>query len=941
MKYSLAVLIVAAVLLSACSTAPVPVEVLQGRFETLEGFEVERVASSQLVGSVVNMTFDPAGRPALAIERAGVFLLVDGDGDGVFEKTLEYANQIHTAHGMHYLGPGDLLVHAEGPDGPGLYRLLDRDRDDRAEEVQLIALSDGDIQEHGPHQILEGADGHLYVLFGNHAYPEVRVSPDSPSRGLREDQLLPRYLDPRGHANRIRAPAGTIHRLSPDLSEWRQLAAGFRNPFDIAFDASGELFTFEADMEWDLGLPWFKPVRILHVIPGADYGWRTGSGKFPSYYLDTLPSVDEVGRGSPTGIAFYDHDVYPERFDGALFMGDWSRGRIRVLFPRAEGASFQGDTHDFLIGEPLNVTDLDVGPDGSLYFATGGRLTTGGVFRVRYTGPTREPVEKSRLHEILDQPMARSAWGRESLRKARAEEGDAWGPQMRRVLEDSDEIGQRRLRALEYLQVLGPPPDRELLVRLARDPDPLLRAGAVFLLGTHPFAEVEEPLDEALRDSDPVVARRACEAVVRSGWDGTKHPRLVDSLFELLGRPDRFLRTAARIALTRTAPDLWLDRVTAERVENAPRSALEALLALVHAQRSLAHRNLLYRRLTSFRLQELDNETLLSYLRVLQLTLIRSPRVSLSTPYGKALSAELGPFLLRRFPSGDHRLDRELQAVMAYLQTPGAIEAILTHLAPDQPQEEQIHSIYCLRAINRDWTRSQRDRLIDWFERAWRFRGAASMQGYMDALWDSALRLLPAEERQLAEARREAMLEERTQQLAWLAAADDDSTPSDSVLRNMSFPELSDYLELDPMSYARATLEEGRRVFYRAKCVDCHVFGSEGRGGGPDLSTVVKRFRRREILESIMYPSLVVSDQYTALQVETRDGESLLGMLAAEDSTTLTLIDATGRRLEIAKSSILSRRRSTESLMPEGLLESMSLRELTSLFLFLEQEPEF
>ena len=49
-----------------------------------------------------------------------------------------------------------------------------------------------------------------------------------------------------------------------------------RNPFDIAFNHDGELFTYDADMEWDIGEPWYRPTRINHVISGAEFGFRNG-----------------------------------------------------------------------------------------------------------------------------------------------------------------------------------------------------------------------------------------------------------------------------------------------------------------------------------------------------------------------------------------------------------------------------------------------------------------------------------------------------------------------------------------------------------------------------------------------------------------------------------------------------------------------------------------
>ena len=342
-----------------------------GRFRTAEGFRVESAAAPELFGSVVNMTFDAAGRPLLALEGEGLALLEDSDGDGVYDRRIDIAPQVETAHGLYVMGPGDLLVHANGDgrlaeaagvegevrsngsvEDTGLYRLRDTDGDDRVDSVEQIARATGRIQEHGPHTIARGPDGALYLLYGNYSGPDVRLAESSALRELQEDQLLPRILDPRGHANSLRAPGGTLYRVDLETNTWERLSGGLRNPFDLAIGAAGEVFAYEADMEWDRGLPWFRPTRVVHLIPAGDYGWRTGAGKFAFYEIDTLPGVVDVGRGSPVGVAFYYHHAYPERYQGAYFMGDWSRGRIRVLFPERAGATWTGEAHDFVLGEP-------------------------------------------------------------------------------------------------------------------------------------------------------------------------------------------------------------------------------------------------------------------------------------------------------------------------------------------------------------------------------------------------------------------------------------------------------------------------------------------------------------------------------------------------------------------------------------------------------------
>ena len=919
-------------------------EIIHGRYVTPEGFEVEEVMGADRLGSIINMTFDPDGRPALSTEEGGILLLLDEDDDGKPETVREFTSEVQRAQGMHYLGPGDLLVQANGAQGLGLYRLRDADGDDRAEQVEFVIASRGNLaSEHGPHAIVQGPDGFLYFLYGNHSSPTVALDVNSPSRDLGEDHLLPRYVDPRGHAALIRAPAGTIFRADPDLEQWSQIAGGFRNPYDLAIDAAGEVFVFEADMEWDVGLPWFRPVRVLHVVPGGDYGWRTGSSKFQPYYLDTLPSVDAVGRGSPVGIAFYQHHVYPERFHGALFMGDWARGRIRVIFPEPAGASYSGETIDFLLGEPLNVTDLDIGPDGLLYFSTGGRLTRGGLYRVRYKGQSHQP-DLNGTNKILNQPMPRSAWGRKSLAQAKERMGSGWQKDLTAVLMDGEQSSSKRLRALEGLQILGPNPSLDSLVQLIADRDPRIRMASIFLLGTYPLEAAGAVLVKSLSDLEPAVVRRACEALVRAGLDPSTAAKWVGGLDQrlmaLLEHEDRFVRYAARMTLTRIDREAWATDVLNT---SSPRKTVEGLLALIYTQSSIEEANQIFNRLEQLEPAELTESVYLDYLRVLQLALVRDPGAD-DAVTREGFKRRIGERLLAGFPHSDRLVNRELQILLAYLHPSGAIAKLLRYLAANETQEQQVQTIYCLRAIQQEWTKEQRAQLLEWFyEVGWHFRGGVSMGGYLDNLWESSLEILPEDERKIAENRQDEFLRERARKAMELTAETTEEDGRAKALLHMSFQELSEYFEYDPTSYEEGDPEEGRKVFYRVKCVNCHIFGVEGTGGGPDLTTVVKRFRRSEILESIMYPSKVISDQYTALRVrvEGPEGqEEINGMLAGENDTILTLITAAGDRVEIPKQQIALRAESDVSIMPEGLLDAMSVQDLINLFVFLERSPE-
>src|SRR3546814_5570254 len=74
------------------------------------------------------------------------------------------------------------------------------------------------------------------------------------------------------------------------------------------------MFTFYSDMEWDFGLPWYRPTRICHVTSGSEFGWRTGNGKLDPALPDNLPPVVNIGPGSPTSVLHARNAKFPENY---------------------------------------------------------------------------------------------------------------------------------------------------------------------------------------------------------------------------------------------------------------------------------------------------------------------------------------------------------------------------------------------------------------------------------------------------------------------------------------------------------------------------------------------------------------------------------------------------------------------------------------------------
>src|SRR5262249_39664074 len=136
-----------------------------------------------------------------------------------------------------------------------------------------------------------------------------------------------------------------------------------------------------------IGEPWYRPTRVNHIISGAEFGFRNGSGKWPVYYVDSFGTVVDIGPGSPTGITFGYGSAFPQRYRDALFISDWSFGKLRAFHLKSEGASSRAEVEEFLSGQPLALTDVVINPtDGAMYFAVGGRRTKSALYRVTYTG---------------------------------------------------------------------------------------------------------------------------------------------------------------------------------------------------------------------------------------------------------------------------------------------------------------------------------------------------------------------------------------------------------------------------------------------------------------------------------------------------------------------------------------------------------------------------
>ncbi len=382
-----------------------------------DGFKITQIAADDVASNIFSMTVDDLDRPVVS-GPGYIRTLIDDDGDNVFESFKQFSDGPATgAQGLLFLDDS-LLCTGDG----GLLRYMDVDRDGVADGPPelLVELKTGG--EHTAHAIRLGLDGNYYLIAGNHT-----DIPDSESRNSLRDEC------PNAHA-------GFLMRISPDFKHSDIVLSGFRNAYDFDINLDGEFIVYDSDGERDVSLPWYRPTRVFRMRPGDDAGWVSEGWKRPSRYYDMPETIADTGRGSPTGVCTCLTPDFGAEYLEAVFVADWTFGRIRVIKRDLE-------TGDYLPVENLAtptgtlgfaVTDLEMDSRGSLLISVGGRGTKGGVYRIERTAESHARVEpearelmQQRLMPLSDIIMATGMHG--PFEPARIRELESEGASQREV----------------------------------------------------------------------------------------------------------------------------------------------------------------------------------------------------------------------------------------------------------------------------------------------------------------------------------------------------------------------------------------------------------------------------------------------------------------------------------------------------------------------------
>lgn len=811
-------------------------------FNLLPGFQVERLydVPHATQGSWVCLTVDQKGR-LIASDQGGngLYRIVPPPiGSDAPTRVEKLKVNVTAAQGM--LAAFDSLYVLVNGGPSAVVRLRDTTGDDNYDEVVRLREIQG-ANEHGPHGLCLSPDGEwIYLICGN----DTRVPEKESSRVPRnwdEDRLLPYHPDPFGFCQNHPPTGGFVCRFDRDAKNWELVSSGLRNPYDLDFSPAGELFTFDADMEDDMGTAWYRPTRVCHVVSGSDYGWRNGSGKWHPEYADTLPPVVDIGPGCPVGVTFGTGANFPQKFQEALFILDWSFGTVYAVHLEPSGASWTGKAEEFLSRAPLPLTDAVVGHDGALYFTIGGRNLESALFRATWVGK--------------DEAIAASA----SV--------------------TNDDSG-----------------------------------------GT--FAEMRD--------------HRRRLATFHHRFDDPS--KVISAVVPHLGHSDRFIRHAARIALEFQDPMSWGKTVLGL---NDPQAVITGVVALARQGDKSLHATLL-RKLGELEFRSLSHAEQLELLRAYALVCIRMGRPNEKET--KAIIAHLD----EHFPARTAEVNRELSRVLAYLESPTAVQKTIALMQRAETRASQnipdvlrrneflgnkiadmiatgqdplnMHYARVLSNVRQGWTPALRGAYFDWTLEALTGGGGKSYLGYVENIRRRALENCSEEER------------------AAVVAA----TPPAPKLPSPIGPgrewTVSDVMERAKDGMTGRSFENGRRTFSAAQCIVCHRLGRTGGGTGPNLTNLGTRFSLHDMVDTIVDPSRTIPGRYLATVLVTSSGEAFTGREIATSDGLVTLmtdpVDPT-KRIHVKQADIVERSESPISMMPSGLLNTLNEREVLDLLAYL------
>lgn len=1020
----------------------------QDNFHVLADYRVEKLfdVPRDELGSWVSLTNDPQGRLyACDQQDKGLVRVTPAKLDGSTKTVVEKVPAaLSGAQGLLWAF-NSLYAVCNGSGFHGLFRLTDSDGDSLLDHVEkLHDIAPGG--EHGAHNILLSPDGkRLFIICGNHTplpFKTTNVTEPQTMAGIRpnqrrvtldangtsrlpanwdEDQIIPRMWDGNGHATGKLAPGGYIVSTDPEGKTWEIWSAGYRNPYDFGFNADGEIFAYDADMEWDFGMPWYRPTRVNHATSGSELGWRSGTAKWPAAYPDSLPALVDIGPGSPVGAAFGYGAKIPAKYQKAFYICDWTFGTMYAIHLTPSGSTYTAEKEEFVARNALPLTDMTIGKDGAIYFAVGGRGGQSELYRVTYIGnEATDPVDAKnaagaaerkirRQLEAFHAPQTNPAAAvdlalshlghpdrfiRYAARIALEHQPvDTW---QTKALSSSDSVARINgaiavarqaeqsaqpaiLAALDAVDIKGL--NKDTLLDLVRAYElVLVRLGPPTAAVKQQLAKKFMPLFPAGMTTNGSPSTQPSNARwIWSNEQAQSHPNeqlTFQKIFSLTGP----IASAHLVASTDNGGDIFLngEKVTSCRDWMYPVSepvkapfkegantlrvalkndggpaALKVSLRIRHddGRETVIDSDDSWE-WTSGRIEEASSDdhqwkhavvtrsqntwaqTDSAFAKDIQVADVKDDSRELNRALSSLLVAVRAPEIVSKLigllatqTSSETNISPNLADLERIAKRNAGYGRAVTGVLKNRTDLLQIHYAYILRTVNEKdlWSLTNRKAFFTWLNQAQTWTGGNSYRKFLANIETESLKGFTENEKLALET-----LGIRKPYVAPPLPKPEGPGQKwtlDSVLASVK----------TGMKKNSRNFAHGKKTFAAARCIVCHRFDGDGGATGPDLTQAAGRFKMKDLVEAMIHPSKVVSDQYQAHVVQTVQGKVYTGRLVSETDDEITVVtdpeDAT-KFAVIKRSDIEEMFPATQSLMPAGLLDQLNEEEVLDLLAY-------
>ncbi|GIW86912.1 MAG: hypothetical protein KatS3mg108_1236 [Isosphaeraceae bacterium] len=959
-------------LLRTVPTRPRPVEQALRSFDVRPGFRVEVVAAEPLIADPVALDVGADGR--LWVAEMGDYplggddgpgspggrirVLEDADGDGRYDRSTIFLDGLRYPNGVTCWREGVIVTAA-----PDVFYAADTDGDGKADHREVLLSGFDELNpQHRVNGFALGLDGWLYGADG------------SSDRGVLSTRTGSRHVI-----------GGRDFRFHPDtgafaLTTGRGQFGRQRNDWDDWFANDNSTWARHLVLDDE----WLAQNRAV-AFPVPAVNLEPDRRLFPvSPIVARFNDLDNAGLATSANTpAPYRDDLLGPTAASSLFISEPVHNLVHRMRLVADGVTYRGvraadETHrEFLASADtwFRPTMIKTGPDGGLWIADMYRAVIehpewipddweaqldlraghdrGRIYRVLPVHREARPIPRlDRLDSIglvaaLDSP---NGWQRDTAMRLLLHAGwdETVAAGLRRLAQSASDP-RVRIQALATLHAFASPQaaaqrlDGTECVERLSDPDPEVRRFACLLaVRYHGEDRLRREIERCVRDDSIRVRHAAALALGKLGGDG----HAAGPLYELAARDGRdpwmrmaIVSAAGAPGLARRVTELWLaDQRPSELAVDLLADLWQTAFADTQTDRAALMGSILDRLLSG---QDAVEVRVAGLARLLD----QLARYDLDA---ESLAGQFDPDRAARVREGLRAIATEARAHAARPETPeqqrvewlqllgrvrvGDLEvdrALASLLAPEVAPAVRRAAVTALAARRSDATPGLL--LAGWASHPPALRRQIvelllSRKEWIEALLDALAAGTPQPTEIGARATQRLLHHED-------AAIRDRAGAILRVPATERLNVIADYRAKLPSAGA-GDATAGRAVFERV-CATCHELGGLGHAVGPDLRGLTDR-STEALLVALFDPNRAVEPQYTEYIVETADGRVLQGLVVGETATSVTLRRAEGETIDLSRADIRSLEATGRSLMPEGLEQNLTPRDVADLLVFLD-----